>query len=104
MVNVKVTIDKSKTIQIEIKGHAKYAKHGKDIVCAAVSSISIVTVNAIGKFNTGAIEIKDEDGYLKIKVLSFDNITSTLLENMLENLSSLEKDYPKYIKIVFKEV
>ena len=44
---IKVKISKK---SIEISGHAKYAAHGKDIVCAAVSSITITTVNAILKF------------------------------------------------------
>lgn len=36
-VNVK---DDGNTLNIEIRGHANYDQHGRDIVCSAVSAIS----------------------------------------------------------------
>ncbi|MBR2587760.1 MAG: ribosomal-processing cysteine protease Prp [Bacilli bacterium] len=93
---IKVKISKK---SIEVSGHAKYAAHGKDIVCAAVSSITITTVNAILKFDENAINYKEDNGYLKIDILKNNKATKLLLENMIELLEELEKQYEKNIKI-----
>ena len=46
---IKVNVKKNNGIinELVIKGHAGYDVHGKDIVCAAVSSMAITTVNNI---------------------------------------------------------
>ena len=40
------------------EGHAGYAEHGKDIVCAAASMLSTNTVNAILKLTSDRPDIK----------------------------------------------
>lgn len=86
---------------IEISGHAKYEEYGKDIVCAGVSSITITTINAILSFNE-TIKVTDNN-ILSINVLQNDNITNTLLNNMIDLLSQIEKEYPKNISIRMEE-
>jgi len=83
---------------IQISGHAKFDDYGKDIVCASVSSIVYTTINSILNFNNKAIEVTDEKD-ITIKVLSNDNITKKLIDNMLSLLKELEKQYPKNLKI-----
>lgn len=83
---------------IQISGHAKFDDYGKDIVCASVSSIVYTTINAILNFNTKAIEVIDESN-LTIKIISNDNITNTLIKNMIDLLKDLEEQYPKNLKI-----
>ena len=88
---------------IEVRGHAMYASLGKDIVCAAVSSIVTTSVNAILKFDDKAISYKEADGYLKIDILKNTRETRILLENMISLLEELEKQYKNNVKIL-KEV
>ena len=83
---------------IQISGHAKFDDYGKDIVCASVSSIVYTTINAILNFNDKAIEVIDESN-LTIKINSRDNITNTLIKNMIDLLKDLEEQYPKNLKI-----
>ena len=47
MIKVNVKRQNKKVYEIVIKGHAEYDDYGKDIVCAAVSSMAITTVNGI---------------------------------------------------------
>ena len=85
--------------EIILKGHAMYDTAGKDIVCAAASSIVITTVNAIMKINSDSInyeELKDE---LSIKILKHDDITDKLINNMIDLLNELQENYPKNISI-----
>ena len=81
---------------VSLKGHAQYDVIGKDIVCAAASSIYITSINAILSFDDSAIEYTDN----LIKNIKKDNITNVLLENMISMLKELEKEYNKNIKIV----
>ena len=97
---IKVNVNK-KDNQIDIivlSGHAMYDDYGKDIVCASVSSIVITTVNAIIRINNDAIEYRQDDD-LVITIKLHDKVTDLLIENMLELLTELEKQYKKNIKI-----
>lgn len=84
--------------KIVISGHAHYDEYGKDIVCAAVSSTVITTVNHILSLDK-TIEHIEEDGRLIIAVIKDDDNTQKMLLSMLTMLSELEKDYPKHLKI-----
>ena len=84
---------------ISIKGHALYDDYGKDIVCSAVSSIVITTINGIISINSSAISYHLVKDGLIIEIRSFDNVTLKLIDNMLELLIKLSKDYPKNIQI-----
>lgn len=92
---IKVIIKKN---SITVDGHAMYDDYGKDIVCAGVSSILITTVNAILKFDNEALKVI-EGKSVTINILKNDNITKTLIENMIEEFKELAKQYPKNIKI-----
>lgn len=94
---IKVEIENNK---IEIKGHAYYDDYGKDIVCASVSSIVITTINAISELAPGSIHYEDLNNKLLIEKLKDDDITNKLINNMIELLEVLEKNYKKNIKII----
>ena len=84
---------------ISITGHAMYDDLGKDIVCSAVSSIVIASLNGILSINPSAlIYNKSKDG-LEIEIKSFDDITLKLIDNMMELLIKLSNDYPKNIQV-----
>ena len=84
---------------ISILGHANYDDYGKDIVCASVSSIVLCSVEAISKFDIKAVDIKQTKDKLEIIINKTDDITKTLINNMLNCLKELEKKYPKNIQI-----
>ena len=92
---IKVSIKKD---EITIKGHALYDLYGKDIVCASTSSIVITSINAMKRIDSDSIEFEENDGVL-LRVLKHNEIIDKLIENMIDLLSDLEKQYPKYIEI-----
>ena len=83
---------------ILLSGHSGYAVAGKDIVCAAVSSVVTTSINAILSFEE-TIKVQDDGNVLEIQVLKQDVITDTLLRNMLNLLKEIEKEYKKNIKM-----
>ena len=88
MIQVEIIRDASKAyVGFSIKGHAGYAEHGQDIICAAVSVLAQNTVNSIEQFtdDTFSGEIDEKTGRL--------------------GLTSIAEEYgKKYIKIRFREV
>ncbi len=93
---IKVYVSKN---LIEIKGHSNYDDLGKDIVCSAVSSIVTTTINGIISINEDAIKYNYHDDKMVIEVNSDDLVTRKLLDNMIDLLKSLVKDYPKNIMV-----
>lgn len=97
---IKVKVHKK---NISILGHANYDDYGKDIVCAAVSSIVMCSVEGISQFDIDAIDIKQSKDKLDIIINKQDTITVKLINNMLNCLKELEKKYPRNIEIIDKE-
>jgi len=85
--------------EIEITGHSNYDTLGKDIVCSAVSSIVTTTINGIISINEETISYEYFNDTMLIKVLKKDDITIKLLNNMVDLLKSLARDYPKNISV-----
>ena len=86
---------------IEIHGHSNYDTLGKDIVCSAVSSIVTTTINGIISINDKAISYHYQNEVMTIVIKKKDEITVKLINNMIDLLKSLSKDYPK--NIIVKE-
>ncbi|KHE70602.1 ribosomal-processing cysteine protease Prp [Halobacillus sp. BBL2006] len=106
MIEVKMIRSNGAIAGFEISGHAESGPYGHDLVCAAVSAVSIGTVNAIERLCEiePHVEQGGEGGYLKVtlpKELTDQMITKarTLLEGMLVSLETIEHDYHQYIKI-----
>ena len=99
MIRINVIRENKNIKKITFNGHANYDEYGKDIVCAAVSATYLCTVNAILCFKEDSISITNEENFQEIIVLEQDNITLRLLENMINCLESLEKQYPKNINL-----
>ncbi len=97
---IKVEVTKK---NISIHGHAMYDDFGKDIVCAAVSSIVTTSVESIAAFDETAIDLKEIKDGLNITINKYDDITNKLINTMLNLLNELAKKYPKNIKITNKE-
>lgn len=80
---------------IILKGHSEYEVIGKDIVCSAVSTLVISTINAIKKIG-GNIDYEYIEDALTVEYKS-DDVTDKLIENMIDMLKELKEQYPKNI-------
>ena len=96
---IKVNVSKNLK-QITIKGHADYDEYGKDIVCAAVSSIVTTSINACLILDESSIKYEDKEGLVIIDVLNTDETTIKLINNMINMLTELASTYKKNIKII----
>lgn len=108
---IKVTIYRTNTGWIQsftMSGHAGFANHGEDIVCAGASAVSFGAINAIMKLtDVDPVIDMGEGGYLRCTVPddlepNVQEKVQLLLEGMVVSLQTIEADYGKHIKITFK--
>lgn len=106
MIRVVVERDAAgRIVAVQIDGHAGYAEPGRDIVCAAVSAISIGMVNAVETVLGVRLpaEVK-EDGFLRCRmpVVGDEGLrerVQLLLEAMVAALRSVESEYGRYVRV-----
>lgn len=90
---------KQNPYEIKVEGHALYAKKGEDIVCASVSTATLLSVNLIRRLNEqDNIEVTIKDGYFHLTVKTQTNYIKAVCENLIWTLQELEETYPNYIK------
>ena len=98
MIKIKLLKENNNLKRIIIKGHAMYDDFGKDIVCAAVSSTVITSINACLSIDEDSLIYDDKKG-LEIEIKKDDIVTRKIIDNMISNLKELEEAYPKNIQI-----
>ena len=85
------------------KGHAGYAENGYDIICAAVSVLTMNTVNSVSEFtkDTFSYEEDEKSGYMEFRLHSgFSAETELLMKALVLGLQSVEDAYGrKYIRV-----
>jgi uncharacterized protein len=92
-------------VSFRVTGHAQYDEPGKDIVCSAVSAVTVGTVNAIEALTSVVPVSKVRSGLLDVRIPD-KGISETvgeriqlLLEGMVVMLNSIEETYGTYISI-----
>ena len=106
MITIKIfRNDKNEIVSFMLDGHAGYDAKGKDIVCAAVSAVTNMTLIGLGEELALPLEFKKGDGgYLKCALgdVSADkmNLAQFLLSCMVIEYRDIENNYGKYIKVI----
>ena len=91
-------------IGYDVSGHTMYATAGKDIVCAALSFLSITCANALESVAGVKPDITVEEETGRLKVLLKENqltqTASTILQVFNQGIRDLQATYPKHIFIL----
>lgn len=93
---------------VVLTGHADSGPYGYDLVCAAVSALSIGTANSLaelGEYHPIVEMNETSGGYLSMTVPetineSQQHTSQILLESLLLSLRSVADEYPKHLSIV----
>lgn len=97
--------------RLRCSGHAHFASHGSDVVCAAVSMLVLNTLNAIHAFTKEPIETlayKQSGGLIDVefpkrKLGQIDQKTELLIQTLLLGIMDTKEMYgEKYIKVIEK--
>lgn len=85
--------------ELDVKGHALFGEYGTDIVCSAVSTALIVTVNAIETLGYKEnFYAKVEEGNFELQINQTNDVIEGLLINLEYTLNELAAQYKTYIK------
>ena len=100
MIRAYYTEDKGKH-ELTIRGHAGYAEHGKDIICAGVSAIVYALLGWIEQHEDELTELEDvivEDGQVFIACAGNDNV-NTAFQVAMTGLQMMAGAHPDYVYI-----
>ena len=85
MIRFKVSKSDGHYTGFTCEGHAGYAEEGQDIICSAVSALTINTVNSIDALTEDAfsVEQSEDGGYLKLMLTEIPSDRTVLLMDSL---------------------
>ena len=105
MIRIKVGKKQGSYVSFESRGHADYAEEGSDIVCSAVSALIITTFNSLEKLTKEPCKPKDREGLVTATFTQPNSAEGRLrMDSLLLGLTEIEKEYPKYLKVMIREV
>ena len=81
-------------------GHAGYAESGSDIICSAISVLTINTINSIEAFTDDKfdVSVNEDEGIVIFKMaMPVSPETSILLKSYELGVSSVAEDNPKRV-------
>lgn len=94
-------------LELTLDGHAEFAEHGSDIVCAAVSALAIGITNSVQRFLGIELNPTDEGeaGFMWIQVpagLPGDKMKQLqlLLNTLAFSLQGIADQYPDYVHVI----
>ena len=96
-----------RTVAFKLTGHADAGDYGHDIVCAAVSVLSISTVNGLTKVIHGRPKVEKNDaegGFLRVTHIDPGHDAQILMDAFLNAMEDIQEQYPDFIKIKMTEV
>ncbi len=107
MITVEIRTSGEEYAGFQSKGHAGYAEEGYDIVCAAVSVLTVNTINSIERFTEDAFQAEAAEGMVRWKFteLPLSREAKLLMDSLVLGLEDIQETYgEKYIKIVKKSL
>ncbi len=109
MIQVTVFRDSCKQVRgIEYKGHADYAEYGQDIICSAVSALTLNMANSVEAFTDDPFEgqVDEEKGGFTFHFTGTVSRESKLLmDSLILGITNIRETYGnEYINIRFREV
>lgn len=105
MVSVKAKVRGSR-VWIEAAGHADYAEHGRDIVCAGVSVLTNYVANLAGRLAADGLIANyycyPWEAPQSVYVDTGGNAAvMTAFQTAIESYEQMAEQYPEYISIQF---
>ncbi|MBB1070272.1 ribosomal-processing cysteine protease Prp [Limosilactobacillus sp. RRLNB_1_1] len=103
MIRVQFSLDSNQRItSFKMTGHADSGPYGQDIVCAAVSALSISTINGLEQVVHTKPDLNQDNvngGFLEVTKLDLGHDSQILLRTLLNGLLDIQESYPKNIEV-----
>ena len=94
-----ITITSKKGFQhgFKTEGHALYAEHGQDIVCASVSVLTQTALLGLLRFTD--VQYQMSPGFLDVTLVTMNVQTFAILETLRLGLEQIAEQYPEHVQI-----
>ena len=100
---IRINIEKNESnliVGYTVNGHAGFATEGQDIVCSAVSTLTMVAINGLEEHLQCEIAYEIKDGYLQVELKQTpDDLTQAILATMEIGLKDIAEQYPQRVRI-----
>ena len=84
---------------IIVRGHSGYAEPGKDIVCAAISTLTEATYNyLIATDNKVASTDPDAEGLFIIRIDKLNKAGKKIIESFIQMVDDIASQYPENLR------
>ena len=104
MINVIAFAKDGKYTGLKVSGHANLDEEGKDIVCAAVSVLTLNLANSIEHFCDDDFTVDSDDGFFSLVLHDRSEKSGLLLDSCILGLMDIGEEYRDFIKINLQEV
>lgn len=97
----------SQIIGFQVLGHAEYAEAGEDIVCSAISALTISVINTVMEVcpDDFHVDSDDETGYIELRFDGEPGHDALVIMKVFEiGVTEISESYNDYICLTFKEV
>lgn len=94
MIDITVQPDK-----ITVSGHAGYAEPGRDIICAAISTLSQVFVASVEELTAAKIKTAQTSGYMEIVIEESTERAQVLIDSFLLGCRMIADQYPDNVRV-----
>lgn len=84
---------------VSITGHANYAPHGQDIVCAAISALVQTLIQSIEDLCTDTISYHLQPGNVEIKHNPLSHEAQVLFDAFMIGVYMIADRYPKNVVV-----
>ncbi|MBD8084875.1 ribosomal-processing cysteine protease Prp [Limosilactobacillus sp. c9Ua_26_M] len=86
----------------QMTGHADAGPYGQDIVCAAVSALSISTINGLEQVAKTKPNIDSDDdngGFFDVTDISLVHDAQVIMQTFFNGMNDIAESYPQNIEI-----
>lgn len=103
---------KGDILKFVVSGHSEYSEKGKDIICAAISTLSqtaLIALKEVCSIEEQLIDYKIGDGFLRVslpKNLEYEEMhdANIVLKTMEVGILEISKEYSDYVTLEYGEV
>lgn len=105
MIEAVICTKSKEYVGFSIKGHAGFARNGRDIVCSSVSALTFSFLNSVEELTDSTYKLeKGNSGFVQFKFLNKDDKGDLLIRSYVLALMGISADYGKFFRLYFKEV
>lgn len=108
MITITFYYKNDELVGFQSEGHAGYDDSGRDIVCAAVSTLVFTTINAIKDLTEDAFSGEEDQENALVEFLITEekpsDETGVLLKAFRIGIEGVEKGNSPYLRVISKEV